>query len=95
MLVRLFLAAIFVPLRTNSELSMVAADLKRDADRDRGTIKVPIPAGMNEPLRLLRLWPSMGQTRREICSTHRCPCGALARVGIRRLRSKPSEKIPP
>jgi len=33
---------------------MVAADLTRKEDRDRGTIEVPI-AGMTEPLRLLRL----------------------------------------
>ena len=52
MLVRLF-GSNFRSLKGKFELSMVAADLKRDEDRDRGIIKVPI-AGANEPLRLLR-----------------------------------------
>lgn len=52
MLVRLF-GSNFRSLKEPFELSMVAADLKRKEDRDRGVIEVPI-AGMDEPLRLLR-----------------------------------------
>ncbi len=52
MLVRLF-GKNFRSLKDNFELSMVAADLKRKVDRDRGVIEVPI-AGADEPLRLLR-----------------------------------------
>ena len=52
MLVRLF-GSNFRSLKDKFELSMVAADLKRKEDRDRGIIEVPI-AGMSEPLRLLR-----------------------------------------
>ena len=52
MLVRLF-GKNFRSLRDDFELSMVAADLKRKEDRDRGVIEVPI-AGADEPLRLLR-----------------------------------------
>jgi energy-coupling factor transporter ATP-binding protein EcfA2 len=52
MLVRLF-GSNFRSFKSKFELSLVAADLKRDEDRDRGTFKVPI-AGMAEPLRLLR-----------------------------------------
>jgi uncharacterized protein len=52
MLVRLF-GSNFRSFKGNFELSMVAADLKRDEDRDRGIIKVQI-AGLKEPLRLLR-----------------------------------------
>src|SRR5262249_7948590 len=39
--------------KDNFELSLVAADLKREDDRERGIIEVPI-SGMDEPLRLLR-----------------------------------------
>ena len=41
-----------LPLAIKSpfELSMVAADLRREEDRDRGVIEVPI-AGISEPLR--------------------------------------------
>ena len=52
MLVRLF-GKNFRSLKDNFELSMVAADLKRKVDRDRGVIELPI-AGADEPLRLLR-----------------------------------------
>ena len=52
MLVRLF-GRNFRSFKTPFELSMVAADLKRDEDRDRGIISVPV-TGMTEPLRLLR-----------------------------------------
>ena len=52
MLVRLF-GRNFRSLKAPFELSMVAADLKRKEDRNRGVIEVPI-AGMTEPLRLLR-----------------------------------------
>ena len=52
MLVRLF-GRNFRSFKGKFELSMVAADLKRDEDRHRGIIKVPI-AGMTEPFRLLR-----------------------------------------
>ena len=53
MLVRLF-GKNFRSLRDRFELSMVAADLKRDDDRGRGTIEVAI-TGMEEPLQLLRV----------------------------------------
>jgi len=52
MLVRLF-GKNFRSLKDDFELSMVAADLRRKVDRDRGVIEVPI-AGADEPLRLLR-----------------------------------------
>jgi AAA15 family ATPase/GTPase len=52
MLVRLF-GQSFRSLRDPFELSMVAADLKRGEDRDRGVISVPLD-GADEPLRLLR-----------------------------------------
>ena len=52
MLVRLF-GKNFRSLKDDFELSMVAADLKRKEDRDRGVIGVPI-AGAEQPLRLLR-----------------------------------------
>ncbi len=52
MLVRLF-GKNFRSLKDDFELSMVAADLTRKEDRDRGIIEVPIK-GMTEPLRLLR-----------------------------------------
>jgi AAA15 family ATPase/GTPase len=52
MLVRLF-GQNFRSLKAPFELSMVAADLKRTEDRDRGVIEVPI-AGASEPLHLLR-----------------------------------------
>ncbi len=52
MLVRLF-GSNFRSLKGPFELSMVAADLRRSDDRDRGTISVPI-RGASEPLLLLR-----------------------------------------
>lgn len=52
MLVRLF-GSNFRSLRGKFELSLVAADLRREEDRDRGIIEVPI-TGMAEPLQLLR-----------------------------------------
>ncbi len=52
MLVRLF-GKNFRSFKDDFELSMVAADLKRKVDRDRGVIEVPID-GADEPLRLLR-----------------------------------------
>lgn len=52
MLVRLF-GKNFRSLKDDFELSMVAADLTRKEDRDRGIIEVPIK-GTAEPLRLLR-----------------------------------------
>ncbi len=52
MLVRLF-GHNFRSFKGEFELSTVAADLKREEDRGRGTIEVPI-AGSTEPLRLLR-----------------------------------------
>ena len=52
MLVRLF-GRNFRSLKAPFELSMVAANLKRKEDRDRGVVEVPI-AGTSEPLRLLR-----------------------------------------
>lgn len=52
MLVRLF-GRNFRSLRNDFELSLVAADLTREEDCDRGVIEVPIK-GMKDPLRLLR-----------------------------------------
>ncbi|HKI17904.1 MAG TPA: ATP-binding protein, partial [Isosphaeraceae bacterium] len=43
----------FRSFKNEFELSMVAADLKRKEDRDRGVIELPI-TGMIEPLKLLR-----------------------------------------
>jgi len=53
MLVRLF-GKNFRSLRDEFELSMVAADLKNEEDRNRGVIEVPLD-GLDEPLRLLRV----------------------------------------
>ena len=53
MLVRLF-GSNFRCLKGRFELSMVAADLKREEDCNRGIIRVPI-AGTTEPLRLLHV----------------------------------------
>lgn len=53
MLIRLF-GKNFRSLREPFELSLVAADLKRDADSSRGVIEAPI-TGLDEPLRLLRV----------------------------------------
>ena len=63
MLVRLF-GKNFRSLKDNFELSMVAADLKRKVDRDRGVIELPI-AGADEPLRLLRTVAIYARTHRE------------------------------
>lgn len=52
MLVRLF-GRNFRSLKNDFELSMVAADLTREEDRDRGTFEVRLD-GFDEPLRLLR-----------------------------------------
>jgi energy-coupling factor transporter ATP-binding protein EcfA2 len=52
MLVRLF-GRNFRSLKDDFELSMVAADLTRPEDRERGIIEVPL-SGATEPLRLLR-----------------------------------------
>ena len=52
MLVRLF-GSNFRSLKTKFELSLVAADMKRKEDRNRGIIDVQL-AGIDEPLRLLR-----------------------------------------
>ena len=52
MLVRLF-GSNFRSFKGKFELSMVAADLKRKEDCDRGVVAVPI-AGLAEPLQLLR-----------------------------------------
>lgn len=52
MLVRLF-GSNFRSFKAPFELSMVAADLRRKEDSDRGVVEVPI-TGMAEPLRLLR-----------------------------------------
>jgi uncharacterized protein len=58
MLVRLY-GSNFRSLKGHFELSMVAADLTRDEDRERGVIKALI-AGMPEPLRLLRVLAIFG-----------------------------------
>ncbi len=52
MLVRLF-GRNFRSLKRDFELSMVAADLTREQDRNRGVVELPIN-GLDEPLRLLR-----------------------------------------
>ncbi len=52
MLVRLY-GKNFRSLRDDFELSMVAADLKREEDHSRGTVRVPI-RGADQPLTLLR-----------------------------------------
>jgi energy-coupling factor transporter ATP-binding protein EcfA2 len=52
MLVRFF-GSNFRSLKGKFELSMVAADLKRKEDRDRGVIEVTLD-GLQDPLRLLR-----------------------------------------
>ena len=93
MLVRLF-GSNFRSFKGKFELSMVAADLKRDEDRDRGVIKVPI-AGMPEPLRLLRTVALYGPNASGK-STVLTAAVALRWLGTdSSARSKPGEKIPP
>ena len=93
MLVRLF-GRNFRSLMGKFELSMVAADLTREEDRDRGVIEVPI-TGMSEPLRLLRCVAIYGSNASGK-STVVTAAQALRWLGTESsARSKPDEKIPP
>src|ERR1017187_5585272 len=92
MLVRLF-GSNFRSLKGEFELSLVAADLKRKEDRDRGVIEVPI-AGMTEPLRLLRCVGIYGPNASGK-STVLTATRALRWLGTdSSARSKPDAKIP-
>jgi hypothetical protein len=93
MLVRLF-GSNFRSLKDKFELSMVAADLTRKEDRDRGIIEVPI-TGMTEPLRLLRsvaLYGANASGKSTVLTAAR----ALRWLGTdSSARSKPDARIPP
>jgi len=93
MLVRLF-GSNFRSLKGKFELSMVAAELTRKEDRDRGTIEVPI-TGMTEPLRLLRLVAVYGSNASGK-STVLTAAQALHWLGTESsARSNPDATIPP
>lgn len=93
MLVRLF-GKNFRSLKGEFELSMLAADLTRKEDRDRGVIEVPI-AGMTEPLRLLRTAAIYGSNASGK-STLIMAAQALHWLGTdSSARSKPDASIPP
>jgi AAA15 family ATPase/GTPase len=93
MLVRLF-GRNFRSLKSRFELSLVAADLKRDEDRNRGVIEIPI-AGMKGPLRLLRtvaLYGPNASGKSTVLTAGR----ALRWLATDSSeRSKPDAKIPP
>ena len=92
MLVRLF-GSNFRSLKEKFELSMVAADLKRKADCDRGVIETTI-AGMSKPLRLLRSVAIYGPNASGK-STVLTAAGALRWLGTdSSANSKPGAKIP-
>ena len=93
MLVRLF-GSNFRSIKVPFELSLVAADLTRKEDCNRGTIAVPI-SGMAEPLRLLRTLGVYGPNASGKSSL------LVAAKALRWLatesspRSKPDQKIGP
>ena len=92
MLVRLF-GSNFRSLKNEFELSMVAADLKRKADCDRGVIETTI-AGMSKPLRLLRSAAIFGPNASGK-STVLNAAAALRWLGTdSSANSKPGAKIP-
>jgi hypothetical protein len=93
MLVRLF-GRNFRSLRAPFDLSMVAADLKRKEDRDRGVVEVPI-AGAAEPLRLLRTVAIYGANASGKSSVIWAARALDWLVNESSVRSKPGEKIPP
>ena len=93
MLVRLF-GRNFRSFKAAFELSMVAADLKRKEDRDRGVIEVPI-AGTSEPLRLLRTVAIYGANASGKSSVIWAARALNWLVNESSARSKPGEKIPP
>jgi hypothetical protein len=93
MLVRLF-GSNFRSLKGKFELSMVAADLTRKEDRDRGVIDVPI-TGMSEPFRLLRtvaVYGSNASGKSTVLTAARALCWLGTESSA---RSKPDAKIPP
>ncbi len=93
MLVRLF-GKNFRSLRDDFELSMIAADLTRKEDRDRGIIEVPIK-GMTEPLQLLRCVGIYGPNASGKSTVMRASRALLWLATNSSNRSKPEAKIPP
>jgi hypothetical protein len=93
MLVRLF-GSNFRSLKAPFELSMVAADLKRKEDRDRGVVEVPI-AGATEPLRLLRTVAIYGANASGKSALLMAGRALNWLVTESSAKSKPDEKIPP
>ena len=92
MLVRLF-GKNFRSLKDNFELSMVAADLKRKVDRDRGVIELPI-AGADDRFGCCAPWRSMARTHPENQRFLSRGKVELACNGVQR-QSQPDAKIPP
>ncbi len=93
MLVRLY-GKNFRSLRDAFELSLVAADLTRKEDRDRGVSEVVI-SGMPEPLRLLRIVAIYGPNasgKSTILTAGRALHWLAAESS---LKSRPDEFIPP
>ncbi len=93
MLVRLF-GRNFRSLKEPFELSMVAADYRREEDRTRGVVEVPI-AGAAEPLRLLRTVAIFGANasgKSTILNASRALHWLVVRSSA---HSKPKGKIPP
>ena len=93
MLVRLF-GSNFRSLRDKFEMSMVAADLKREEDCDRGIIDVQL-AGADEPLKLLRtaaIYGHNGSGKSNVLLAARELRGLVENSSA---RSKPVAKISP
>jgi AAA15 family ATPase/GTPase len=93
MLVRLF-GSNFRSFKAKFELSLVAADLKRKEDCDRGVIEVPI-VGMIEPLRLLRAVAIFGANASGKSTVLTAGQALRWLATDSSARSKPDAKIPP
>ena len=93
MLVRLF-GSNFRSLKDKFELSLVAAELTRKEDRDRGVIEVQV-IGMDDPLHLLRsvaIYGPNGSGKSTVLNAARALRWlAISSSGL----SKPDAKIPP
>ncbi len=93
MLVKLF-GRNFRSLKEPFELSMVAADYRREEDRTRGVVEVPI-AGAAEPLRLLRTVAIFGANASGKSTILNAGMALHWLVASSSELSKPKGKIPP
>lgn len=92
MLVRLF-GSNFRSFKGPFELSLVAADLKREEDRNRGVIEVPLE-GLEEPLRLLRVAAIYGPNASGKSTVVAAAKALRWLVSESSARSKPGKAIP-